>query len=99
MGKGFEERDNGSEGRDVRGRGSGSKGGDVDVAQVGYNQDVLEAVDEADGETTCEVGGGPLVLVDGEGTAPCGRRRVSRRRGVGGWVRCGVMNAGGKGWG
>ncbi len=73
MGKGFKERDNGSEGRDVRGRGAGSKGGDANVTPVGYNQDVFEAVDGADGKATCEVSGGPRVLVDSEGTAPWGR--------------------------
>ncbi len=57
MGKGFKERDNGSEGRDVGGRGAGSKWGEVVVAPVGYNQDVFKAMYRADGKTTCEVSG------------------------------------------
>ena len=61
----FEERDNRSEGSNVRGRGTIAKRGDVDVATVGNNQNIFEAMDRANGKTTCEVGGGPFVLVDG----------------------------------
>jgi hypothetical protein len=89
MGKSFKERDNGSKGRDVRGRGSGSKRGDVDVATVGYNQDIFKAVDRADGKATCKVSGGPFVLVYGDGTAPWRRQRVNRRRGEEARVRGG----------
>ena len=89
MGQSFEERDNRREGRDVRGRGTRAKRGDVDVATVGYNQKIFKAMHRADGKTTCEVGGGPFVLVDGDGTAPRGRQRINRRRGEGGRVRCG----------
>ncbi len=81
VGKSFKERDNGSEGRDIRGRGSGSKRGDVDVAPVGFKQDVFKAVDRADGKATCEVSGGPLVLVDGDETAPWGTGAGGRGRG------------------
>ncbi len=68
----------------------------MDVATVGYNQDIFKAMNRADGKTTCEVGGGPFVLVDGEGTTPKGKRRVNRRRGEEG-VRCGGSYTGGRG--
>ena len=89
MRQGFEERDNRNECSNVRGRGTVAKRGDVDVAMVGNNQNIFEAMDRANGKTTCEVGGGPFVLVDGDGTAPRGRQRINRRRGEGGRVRCG----------
>ena len=69
----------------------------MDVAQVGYNQNIFKTMNRADGKTTCEVGGGPFVLVDGEGTAPKGRQRVNRRRGEGWGVRCGGIYTGGEG--
>ena len=56
---------------------------------MGYDQDVFVPMNGADGKTTCEVSGGPFVLVDGEGTAPNGRQRVNRRRGERGKVRWG----------
>ena len=94
----FEERDNRSKCSNVRGRGTIAKRGDVDVATVGYNQKIFKAMHRADGKTTCEVGGGPFVLVDGEGTAPRGRQRVNRRRGEGGkGVRGGGIYPGGEG--
>ena len=39
--------------------------GVTDVAHMGYSQDVLVSMNGSDGETTCEVAGRPLVLVDG----------------------------------
>jgi hypothetical protein len=74
----------------------------VDVATVGYNQDILIAVNRADEKTTCKVsgGGGPFVLVNGDGTAPGERQRVNRRRGGGGGgVRYRGGYTGGKGGG
>ncbi len=53
MRESFEERDNRGKGRDVRGRSSIAKRGDVDVAPVGYNQDILVSVNGADGKSTC----------------------------------------------
>ena len=91
----FEERDNRSKGRDVRSRSTRAKRGDVDVAQVGYNQEICKTVNRADGKATCEVGGGPFVHVNGEGMAPRGRRRVNRSRVERGGVRCGRKYAGG----
>ena len=55
MGESVEEGDDGCEGGDVRGRGARGKRGEVDVAQMGYDQDVFKPVDGTDGETTCEV--------------------------------------------
>ena len=95
MGQSFEERDDRSEGGDVRNRSARAKRGEVDVATVGYDQDILEAVDRADGKATCEVTGGPLVLVDGEGPAPNRRQRINRHRGEGGRVRGGGKYTGG----
>ena len=65
MGESVEEGDDRREGGDVRGRGARGKRGEVDVAQMGYDQDVFKPVDGTDGETTCEVAGRPLVLVEG----------------------------------
>ena len=59
----FEERDNRGKGSDIGGRGAGFERGKVDVTPVDNHQDVLVTLVRADGETTCEVGGGPLVLV------------------------------------
>ena len=59
----FEERDNRSKCSNVRGRGTVAKRGDVDIATVGNNQNVFVTMYRANGKTTCEVGGGPLVLV------------------------------------
>ena len=65
VGESVEEGDDRCDGGDVRGRGARGKRGEVDVAQMGYDQDVLVPVDGTDGETTCEVAGRPLVLVEG----------------------------------
>ena len=48
MGQIFEERDNRSECSDVRGSGTIAKRGDVDVATVGDNQNIFEAMYRAD---------------------------------------------------
>ena len=83
----FKEGDDRSKGRDVGGRGARAERSYVDVALVGYNQDILKSVNRTNGKTTCEVGGRPSILVDGEGAAPRGRR-VNRHRGDGGRFRC-----------
>ena len=80
MRKSFKEGDDRGKGRDVGGRSTRAERSDVDVATVGYNQNILESVDRTDGKATCEVGGRPLILVDGEGAAPQGQR-VNKRRG------------------
>ncbi len=99
MGQSFEKRNDRGKGRDVRGRSTRVKRGDVNVATVSYNQDVLKSVDRADGKTTCEVSGRPSILVDGEGAAP-ERQRANRRRGEGaGGVRGGGRYTGGEGGG
>ena len=89
MRQSFEERYDRGECSNVGGRGAVAKRGDVDIATVGNNQNVFVTMYRANGKTTCEVGGGPFVLVDGDGTAPRGRQRINRRRGEGGRVRCG----------
>ena len=66
----FKEGDDRGKGRDIGGRSTRAERSDVDVAPVGYNQDILKSVDGTDGKTTCEVSGGPFVLVNGEGAAP-----------------------------
>ena len=86
MRKSFKEGDDRSKGRDVGGRSTRAERSDVDLATVGYNQNILESVDRTDGKATCEVGGRPLILVDGEGEAPQ-RQRVNKRRGEGGGLR------------
>ena len=83
MRKSFKEGDDRGKGRDVGGRSTRAERSDVDVATVGYNQHILESVYRTDGKATCEVGGRPFILVDGEGAAPQ-RQRVNRRRGEGG---------------
>ena len=67
---GFKEGDDRGKGRDVGGRGTRAERSDVDVAPVGYNQNILKSVHRTDGKATCEVSGGPFVLVNGEGAAP-----------------------------
>ncbi len=57
MGQSFEERDDRGKGKDVGGKGTRAKRSDVDVATVGYNQNILESVNRTDGKATCEVGG------------------------------------------
>ncbi len=57
----------------------------------------IKTMNGADGKATCEVGGGPFVLADGEGTAPRGRRRVNRSRGQGGGSDAGGDTPGGRG--
>jgi hypothetical protein len=44
VGESVEEGDDGCEGGDVRGRGARGKRGEVDVAQMGYDQQVLVPV-------------------------------------------------------
>ena len=66
----FKERDDRGKGRDIGGRGTRAERSDVNVAPVGYNQNILKSVDGTDGKTTCEVSGGPFVLVNGEEAAP-----------------------------
>ena len=63
MEESLEESDDGGEGSDIGGRGAGFERGKVDVPPVDNHQDVLVTLRRADGETTCEVGGGPLGLV------------------------------------
>ena len=94
MRQSLEERYDRGECSNVGGRGAIAKRGDVDVATVGHDKNIFKAMDRADGKTTCEVGGGPFVLVDGDGTAPRGRQRINRRRGEGGRVRGGGKYAG-----
>jgi hypothetical protein len=84
--KSFKEGDDRGKGGDVGGRSTRAERSDVDVATVGYNQNILESVDRTDGKATGEVGGRPLVLVDGEGATPQ-RQRVNKRRGEGGGLR------------
>ncbi len=62
---------------------------------MGYDQDVFILMYRADGKTTCEVPGSPLVLVEGKGAAPSGKQWIDRHRGEGGRVRCGRKYAGG----
>ena len=67
---GFKEGDDRGKGSDVGGRSPRAERSDVDVAPVGYNQNILESMNGTDGKTTCKVSGGPFVLVNGEGAAP-----------------------------
>jgi hypothetical protein len=83
----FKEGDDRGKGRNVGGRGARAERSYVDVALVGYNQDILKTVDGTNGKTTCEVSGRPSILVDSEGAAPRGQR-VNRRRGERGRFRC-----------
>ena len=66
---GFKEGDDRGKGSDVGGRSPRAERSDVDVAPVGYNQNILESVNRTDGKATCKVSGGPFVLVNGEGAA------------------------------
>ena len=66
----FKERDDRGKGRDIGGRSTRAERSDVDVAPVGYNQNIIESVNRTDGKATCKVSGGPFVLVNGEGAAP-----------------------------
>lgn len=79
----FKEGDDRRKGRDVGGGGTRAERSYVDVALVGYNQDILKSVDRTNWKTTCEVGGRPSILVDGEGATPR-VQRVNRHRGEGG---------------
>jgi hypothetical protein len=89
---------NGGKGRDVGGGGSGSKRGDVDAATVGYNQDILIAVNRADGKTTCKVSREPFVFVNGDETALGGRQqREGQAQGGGRGVRYRERYTGGEG--
>ena len=63
--KSFKEGDDRGRGGDVGGRSTRAERSDVDVATVGYNQNILESVDRTDGKATGEVGGRPVFSGDG----------------------------------